>query len=537
MESRKQSSFYNFISGNTLSRKSYFLFFMSLATTRWYSFSTPSTIVMALFSIFVGEYMTTPSNRTSPFVNSKKRYLGFTETVLHNRYKKSAGASNVGAILQVTGTLHLKNVEETLKKLMSTHPLLRATISEENGISSIEHSSSSQPTLPLLILNKTNDESSKQHLEKILDLPFPQDSNFLWEIIVMENHDRDGTHDILLKAHHCILDGISIAIFMEQFMNIYNRVAEPYLEMPFLKAHEDFVTPQTNWTRYLVKHILDEVWATIFPEGPHQKKCRMHESGPLLFSARHTKLSFAHFTHEELCQLISQCRKNKTTLTALLTAALLQATRQVFGNLIIETIDTPVSVRQNFSKNVTDGDHLGCYVAGVKIRIPVKNTDTTWDLAQLYRENLLKYMPVIYPANFIPSSWKVAIMSSATLSTKPQFSSGIGVSSLGSRDFINRKDYAELQLKNFYFCSSKRYGAKIMAIYAAQAGGKLDLCFAHPDKLVNENNAEKIKELTMQILKNILKHGNCLHEEKQFSASNLIFSAPDAPASQLNMTI
>src|SRR5690348_14233978 len=136
MESRKQNSFYDFISGNTLSGKSYFLFFMSLATTRWYSFSMPSTIAMALFSILVGEYMTTPSNKTSPFVNSKKRHLGFTETFLHNQYKKSVGASNVGAILQVTGNLNLKNAEETLRKLMLTHPMLRAKISEQNEISS-----------------------------------------------------------------------------------------------------------------------------------------------------------------------------------------------------------------------------------------------------------------------------------------------------------------------------------------------------------------------------------------------------------------
>lgn len=496
-----------YLIGTSLSRNSYFLLFAAGMTSRFFDFENTSTVLMMLFSVVVGEYFTLP-HAPQPEVKSNQRPLGFTESILHNRYSAAEGASNVGAIMQVTGTLDVGKIKDVLHHLLLKHPLLRAKIMGPDKAASLQLAD--RPTsssLPLTTCTRTSDTFSKDLLEEKIDAPFPEKTLYLWEIILAKNNDENGPHEFILKAHHCIFDGISLATFMEEFLSCYNQDKKLNPALPFLKPEEDLVRERTNWTRFLLKSMIEPIWEACFGKKI-PTEYRPHPCGTTLFSKRNTKLSFADFSSADLQNLIRICRENHTTVTAIMTAALLQATRETFGRLAIETISTPISVRPNFGKQVPAGDHLGCYIADTKVKLPITEDMTIWDIAKQYKEKLVNCMPVIYPANFAPSLWKVEIIGQATLTNRPFFSSGIGVSNLGNRNFMSKEnsDTSLLKFQRLYYCASKRSGGKVIAVYTVTAQDKLFLCFSHPDPLVTRTQADRVKEKTLDILKSIMSY-------------------------------
>lgn len=465
-----------------------------------------------------------------PFLSdANQRTLGFSETVLQNRYVNAYGANNVGAILRVSGEIKIEKVRQILVDLMKKHPLLRAKLSDFSVLASLQVDENSPDFLPPLESSERKDEySGKQYLEETIDDPFSQNFPWLWECRLFINKNPEGPHELVLKAHHVIMDGLSVASFMEEVLHGYNSEIIEISRMPFLKPTEDLITTNTTWTYFLLQEMYNTIWKACFGKSL-SGALRQHACGATPFSDRRTKISFASFDHIDLKILLEACRHNGTTLTALITASLLLATREACGKPNIEVIGTPISTRANFDASVPPGDHLGMHIADTKVCFPVTSGMNIWDISKTWKSEMSKCLPIIYPAGFSSSYWKAVLIGNASLNDKPLFISGIGVSSLGRRNYMNQSEEKSnpgfLKFDNFYFCSSKRSGGKLMAIYTAQAGKKLELCFAHPDRLVTEEQAEMIKTNTLDRLKNIIEAYkkeflDISTDEKQLRSSN-----------------
>ncbi|MBV8802488.1 MAG: hypothetical protein JO131_05920, partial [Gammaproteobacteria bacterium] len=328
-------------------------------------------------------------------------------------------------------------------------------------------------------------------------------SGLLWELTVAKNNNSNGPHDFILKAHHSIFDGTSLGIFMQELVAFYNGEKTFDSPLSFLKPAENLLNQQTNWTRFLLNHFYLQIWEALFSEKIIH---RPHACQEKLFSHRKTRMSFYHFDETEMYDLLDACKRSNTTLTALMTAALLQATREVLGELNIETISTPISVRPHFSRQVSDENHIGCYVANTIVKLPITHEMTIWQIAKNYKKALSECMPVIYPAHFDPVKWKLKIMEHEIHDNPTQFSQGVSVSNLGKTHFIaNQNSHASLKVQNLYFCASRRAGEKTIQLYAITAAKKLNLCFAHANPLLKMEQAESIREKTILKLKNIIE--------------------------------
>lgn len=514
------SRLYQYIAGNHLSKKSCFLLLTTAAIAYFLKIDNRATFCMALVSVLFGEYYSL-SNDHDPVQNSSERKMGFVESAMHVLDRSAEGGSNVGAIMQVSGEIESYKIKDALTVLMQKHPFLRAKLITSTGLPSIKIHKSADCSVPFDSVKRTSETFSQEYLEKALDIPFysllNENSSNLWQITLAKNDDPKGPHEIILKAHHSIFDGTSVGILFQELLKCYNEEKTFNHSLPFLKPSENLIVNQTNWTRFLLNHFYLQIWQAFFGE---KTTYREHASQTKFFSERHTKISLHHFEENDVIHLLKACKENQTTLTALMTAALLKATREVLGDLKIETISTPVSMRSYFYENVPKEDHIGCYVANSILKLPINKEMTIWEMAKKYKKALTQSMPIIFPADFNPSKWKLKIMEHEILNDQSHFSQGVSVSNLGKINFIPAQNKeVNLKLLSLHFCTSRRSGDKTIQLYAMTAGGSLNLCFAHAEPLLQKTQSKYIKDKTLLYLIDIIRNQKQTKEIK----NNLVY--------------
>lgn len=439
---------------------------------------------------------------------TKKRFLGFIETAMHIQHQYAEGASCVGAIMQVSGNINANKIKNALIDLVKRHPLLRAKLINLQNAPLIEIECDMPKAIPFKILKRTFDSFSAKFLEKILDKPLfstsAESSNHLWEIFLAKNeNNQEGPHELILKAHHAIFDGISIGIFMQDLLYAYNgeKIGD---SLPILPPAENMLLRQVNWTRFLFNHLLSLLWNELFGQKD-MTTYRKHECQSK-FSDRKTKISFKKFNKAEVRVLIKICHDNGITLTALLTAALLKATREVCGGLAVETISTPLSVRSYFQKDIPNETTIGCYVAKQVIKLPIQDEMTIWEIAKNYKTKLARYLPVTYPANFVPAMWKQKIIKREMLLHQDKFIQGVSVSNLGKTNFAKHfKLSDELKLMSLNVCASMRAGVMAIQLFIVTSKSELNLCFAYAKPTLSVMTAKAIEEKTLLIINTLIK--------------------------------
>lgn len=134
---------------------------------------------------------------------------------------------------QVNFTLHLSRLQESVRRMVERHEVLRTTIeSNAHGIFQIIHESMDIPILYHRLLDEQLNDTESLH--SLRNNPFHLEKGPLLRIGVFEQ--PDGISTILLTMHHIIVDAVSIDLLLQELLNLYRG----HEVSPILLQYKDY---------------------------------------------------------------------------------------------------------------------------------------------------------------------------------------------------------------------------------------------------------------------------------------------------------
>ena len=160
---------------------------------------------------------------------------------------------NVPAAVRMTGTLHVRAMEQSLNEIMKRHETLRTTFATVEGQPVqriLPHLTLPLPVVDLEALTASERETEvQQRAREEAQRPFDLAQGPLLRATLLRLADDE--HVFLLTMHHIISDGWSLGVFMRELATLYAAYASgkpsPLPSLPIQYA--DFAVWQREWLR------------------------------------------------------------------------------------------------------------------------------------------------------------------------------------------------------------------------------------------------------------------------------------------------
>ncbi|OXA89998.1 non-ribosomal peptide synthetase [Flavobacterium hercynium] len=181
---------------------------------------------------------------------------------LASQQEKGSIAYNMSAAYHVTGTLNVQGIEDAIKKIISKYEILRTNFIEIDGLPF-------QKINPIdaiqfnIAIDQVKSENIDQKIEQLLNTAFDLETAVLLRVNVLQLENDQFV--LLFATHHIVMDGLSLEIFIEAFIQNYNSSenlaisTEDHLQFQFKDysewfnriAEEQAVKNELFWENYL----------------------------------------------------------------------------------------------------------------------------------------------------------------------------------------------------------------------------------------------------------------------------------------------
>ena len=149
----------------------------------------------------------------------KSRNLGYFETFTALMHDHCYGGANIGTIINFSGKLDKNIIKEVLLSIQKKHPILRAGMyKKEDGQYQFKYDEEKHP-VSLKVLDRDKCIPALSILEREVGIPYEL-KTCLWKCILLYGGTDTGSeHELILFAHHSVMDGMSTIQFIKDFMN------------------------------------------------------------------------------------------------------------------------------------------------------------------------------------------------------------------------------------------------------------------------------------------------------------------------------
>lgn len=156
------------------------------------------------------------------FNGSVIRKLNNREAYCYFIYQMVNGALTTFIRQSIQGEINEDILRQSLKYVQLKHPLLRACI-KKNKDGLFFYSINEDNTIPLTILKKTYPDQWKEVGRKEIYKKFDLENGPLVRVLLLKDEGRN-LHDLIVIYQHCILDGITNIIFLEDTLSFYSKI-------------------------------------------------------------------------------------------------------------------------------------------------------------------------------------------------------------------------------------------------------------------------------------------------------------------------
>lgn len=247
---------------------------------------------------------------------------------------------------RLRGTFKEKDIQLALTQLQGKHPWLRALIHhDENHVPWFEVLERNLP-IPIRIVHRNGDDDWKEESMKEWQTLFNYTELPLLRFVWIKGEE---VSDMLFAFHHCLCDGGSAMSFLNEFLQLLdNPFHDIGLENPILGI-QDVVPSEilANRGQQMKAKVIGRLAATAIKCIPVGKKAIERQKDYLV----HWKLDKAMSQ-----ELISYCKSKQVTVNTFLSAAVLQAFKNVKGEKAFNKVSCPVDIRR-FAKQIKE-DHI-----------------------------------------------------------------------------------------------------------------------------------------------------------------------------------
>lgn len=301
---------------------------------------------------------------------------------------------NMVTVLKVRGELKRRQFETVLNEIVRRHESLRTRLFVEDG--EFKQEILKQVDFKIDVVKQGIQEELDDLIERLVT-PFDLAEAPLFKVILIDGGAHEGT--LIFNFHHTIADGISMSIFVQEFIRLY---ANERL-LPVNKQYRDFVEWETQYLASNECKQSEQYWHTKLSGDISVLKLPAdypaHTDSDFAANTVHMKLG-----SELVRDLKSVSARHQCSLFMLLAAGFNVLLKKLTGNEEI-CIGTPVTNRADGSFH----ESIGMFTNTMVLKNNLSDEKTFSAFLKEVKQNCLEaYSHMYYPFNFLASHMKKA---------------------------------------------------------------------------------------------------------------------------------
>ncbi|MGJ8678065.1 MAG: amino acid adenylation domain-containing protein [Akkermansiaceae bacterium] len=269
----------------------------------------------------------------------------------HEKILETKEAYQIPVAFRITGPLDTHLLERAFQQLIAAYDVLRFSITEDNGQPMALYANSVTWSLPI-VDDATKPENINSLLSALVSEPFDMTQAPLIKSRLVQLGNQD--YVLALCLHHIIVDGWSVAVFIDELCDIYERLCSGSSAMAVSEApsYQDYLESRTEDLRKR-KGRLEAFWKNYLNEAPLQFDFPSDRNRPPIENSTGTEIGIP-IDASLMAQLNDLAKANKTTLFTLLYATFCTLLHRLTGTEDL-LIGTPHSGRRDHKLNRSMG--------------------------------------------------------------------------------------------------------------------------------------------------------------------------------------
>lgn len=149
-----------------------------------------------------------------------------------DQLEPDSGAYNIPRVLRIKGPLDKAALQESLKRLVERHEVLRTSFINDNGKPAVSIQEIAELQLEQIDLRHLPEEEAQRIAAAEVKRPFDLKHAPLLRAVLIQLSDNE--HLLLLTIHHIISDGWSMGILLSELAAVYNNLSLPELPIQYV---------------------------------------------------------------------------------------------------------------------------------------------------------------------------------------------------------------------------------------------------------------------------------------------------------------
>jgi Phthiocerol/phthiodiolone dimycocerosyl transferase C-terminus len=277
-----------------------------------------------------------------------------------------------------------ERLKKSLDFVKQQNPILGVHILRQK--SRYDFESEGTPDIAVNLTERTDGGHWQTAAEEELNRGFNLAKGPLVRVTYLFNPGSGGDCELIFTFQHSIMDAVSASSFLDEFLRACSREepcpgVEKKDQRDLRPAAEAFFPPafqgwRRRWNvfRFLLRQGGDELLYRLRMRG--KRKPPVHSSGKC-------RILSLRLSRETTKSLLGFCRKNKITLSSLLTAAILKSVHtHLYGGKAMPMRHIHTADLRPYLKPPLDGRQLGCYFSLLRMTVRMKENSEIGALAR-----------------------------------------------------------------------------------------------------------------------------------------------------------
>jgi len=438
---------------------------------------------------------------------SDTAHLGFwstINTIYHDRYRCSGMVVQIAAI---EGPLTPGLLRRALFLLQQRHPLLQATIEDDNRYYRFTRDTYAGKTheemlsaIPLRLVRRDSADRWRDVAEKELCRDFDKTCPCLWRVVLLSPEGSGARHELIMVFHHAVADALCGAHCLREILDLCSRCIDGHgplrnsVPLPLLPAVEKMIPKHGAPPHQRSPEAASK-------PGPSPWRFEQYAS----LSQRTARLLYREIGPDVMARLKKRAEKEQATINSALTAALLLSTVQTKEGPCTVGFSTAVDLRR-YCEPAIAHEHFGCHIMVLQTAPLVDPDGTLWELSrqcgsELAHETALKQRQGFLPKMFTKAFLTTAMTSNLSRADKEHhFPGGPALSNLGALDVPAA--YGPFRLEGIYFTTCQLSGLYMLFVSVINFNGKLFCCFSFAEPLISVKTVQAVADRFTALLEN-----------------------------------
>ena len=427
------------------------------------------------------------------------RKLGALEEEFELYQTELEGAGLVVALMRLRGLLEIDIIKQSLLLLQQRHPFLQMQIVKNRD--GMYFAAQETPEIPLRIVKRNKENQWLEVIEEEFNQKIDSLRDPLIKLAYIPAASGSDVFDLIFTIHHSISDGVSLIELCREFLDYCARIAEgeqvEVERLPMSPPVEQLFPISRTLLQFRVflfklKLLFNQLL----------KKARQLASDLYSPVSEHKVRLIHRFLNEkqtkQLCQL---CKKEETTVTGALNAAMLLAYKNelaIVDNAYISAI-TAVDNRKFIQSKFAHQQNLGLMAGGVLVTEYISNNSCFWEIAKSSRQKIEQSLGSDQHF-YIPLSAQSRIDSFKKGKTFP---AAYILSNMGK---INHSEnYGSLELMENHITASSRSYQPSFVLHSTTFRSRLYLNFSYAEPLISPKTAQSLSDFFMSSIYEAIK--------------------------------